>query len=406
MCDTLVVVGDGRFVFAKNSDRDPNEAQLLEWHPQRDHPAGERVRCTWIEVAQVSHTHAVLISRPFWMWGAEIGANEHGVAIGNEAVFTREPYAASGLTGMDLLRLALERAATAREALEVITSLLERYGQGGGCGHENRDFTYHNSFIIADPREALVLETAGRQWAVEDVKRGVRSISNGLTIAGFAERHGDTLRTTLSGCRARRALTGSGVSASASPADLMTVLRSHGSERWPHYSPVNGALSAPCVHAGGLLAASQTTASWVAELRPGGCRHWVTSTAAPCTSLFKPVYVDQPLEVGPPPSDRFDPRTLWWRHELLHRSAIKDPAVAMGFTTERDEVERRWLADPPSSASAFAQADELLKRWTDGLPAVSDARPWWVRRYWQERDRRAGLDLMAVQPPIRVTPMG
>jgi secernin len=406
MCDTLVVVGPDRVLFAKNSDRDPNEAQLLEWHPRRSYPSGERLRCTWIEVPQAAETHAVLISRPFWMWGAEIGANEHGVVIGNEAVFTREPYAASGLTGMDLLRLALERAATAQEALDVITSLLERYGQGGGCGHENRAFTYHNSFIVADPRGALVLETAGDHWAVEPVEAGTRSISNGLTIAGFAEQHSDMLRTTVSACRARRALTESGAGASPSPVDLMTVLRSHGSARWPHYSPVNGGLSAPCVHAGGLLAASQTTASWVAELRTDGCRHWVTATAAPCTSLFKPFLVHEPVDLGPPPNDHFDPSTLWWRHELLHRSAIKDPGAAMGFTAERDEVERRWLADPPSSAAAFEQADELLRRWTQELPAVSDTRPRWVRRYWQERDRRAGLDAAPARPAAQVTTAG
>ena len=404
MCDTLVVVGPDRVLFAKNSDRDPNEAQLLEWHPRRSYTSGKRLRCTWIELPQAAETNAVLISRPFWMWGAEIGANEHGVVIGNEAVFTREPYAASGLTGMDLLRLALERAATAQEALDVITSLLERYGQGGGCGHENRAFTYHNSFIIADPRGALVLETAGKKWAVEHVRAGTRSISNGLTIAGFAERHSDTLRTTVSACRARRAVTQSGAGATPSPVDLMTVLRSHGRGQWPHYSPVNGGLSAPCVHAGGLLTASQTTASWVAELHADGCRHWVTATAAPCTSLFKPVHVQGPLDLGPAPTDRFDPRTLWWRHELLHRSAIRDPGAAMRFTAERDEVERRWLMDPPSSASAFEQADELLRRWTEGLPAISDARPWWVRRYWAERDRRAGLDLAAAGSATQLTP--
>ena len=63
-----------------------------------------------------------------------MGANEHGVAIGNEAVFTKVPYdKGPALLGMDLLRLALERAATARQALDVITGLLVEHGQGGNC---------------------------------------------------------------------------------------------------------------------------------------------------------------------------------------------------------------------------------------------------------------------------------
>ena len=91
MCDSFVAITADGVMFAKNSDRDPNEAQLLEWVPAADHPAGDRVACTWIDVPQVGHTHAVLISRPWWMWGAEMGTNEHGVVIGNEAVFTKGP---------------------------------------------------------------------------------------------------------------------------------------------------------------------------------------------------------------------------------------------------------------------------------------------------------------------------
>ena len=63
------------------------------------------LQCTDIEVEQVSKTHAVILSRPSWLWGAEMGANEHGVCIGNEAVWTKEPVReGEALLGMDLLR--------------------------------------------------------------------------------------------------------------------------------------------------------------------------------------------------------------------------------------------------------------------------------------------------------------
>ena len=158
MCDTLVALGsvtaDGVTILGKNSDREPNEAHHLLRVPAARHAPGSRVKCTYIEIPQVGQTHAVLLAKPFWVWGAEMGANEHGVAIGNEAVFTRVPYdKRPGLTGMDLLRLGLERGRTAREALDVITGLLAEYGQGGNCGFKRR-FYYHNSFLIADPHSA------------------------------------------------------------------------------------------------------------------------------------------------------------------------------------------------------------------------------------------------------------
>ncbi|MBT6611794.1 MAG: acyl-coenzyme A:6-aminopenicillanic acid acyl-transferase, partial [Deltaproteobacteria bacterium] len=157
MCDTFValpsVTSDRSVIFGKNSDREPNEAQALEYYPSRRYSnrAQEKTACTYITVPQVKETNAVLLSRPFWMWGAEIGANEKGVVIGNEAVFTKMPYSNSGgLTGMDMIRLALERSATSQQALETIVQLLADHGQGGICGYQDKKLVYHNSFIIAD----------------------------------------------------------------------------------------------------------------------------------------------------------------------------------------------------------------------------------------------------------------
>ena len=394
MCDTIAIVRDDCVLFAKNSDRDGNEAQFLDWQPRQAHASGATLECTWIAIPQVPETHAVLLSRPFWMWGAEMGANEHGVVIGNEAVFTNQPCARTGLTGMDLLRLALERADTAERACEVITSLIAEYGQGGGCGHENRRFTYHNSFIVADADGAFVLETAGPKCAVEPV-RGARTISNGLTIRGFAEEHSDRLKTRVSGCGVRRARTQAMADRAAGVGDLFEILRDHGQGRDdPKYSMLNGGMDAPCMHAGGMAVGAQTTASWAAELRSDGALHWVTGTAAPCVGLFKPVRVHEPLDLGPPPTDTADDRTLWWRHERLHRIVMPNPAALRPlFVPEREEVEARWLRNPPGGSDAFAKAGELLTRWTEATSgrSVDDIRPAWARRYWAKRSRRAGM---------------
>jgi hypothetical protein len=148
------------------------------------------------------------------------------------------------------------------------------------------------------------------------------------------------------------------------------------------------------MHAGGVVVASQTTASWVAALAPSGVSHWATGTAAPCLGLFKPVRVDTPVNLGPTPGDQDDGASLWWRHERLHRHVMRDPvALGAAFLAERKELESAWLADPPSSSDAFAEGDRRLAVWTARVQATdaADRRPGHVRRYWRRRNRRAGL---------------
>ena len=450
MCDTLVAIGnataDGSVILAKNSDRAPNEAQRLVYLPHARHEAGARVACTYIEVPQVPETYEVVLSQPFWLWGAEMGANECGVAIGNEAVFTREPYEKGpGLTGMDLLRLALERAATAREALEVITGLLGTYGQGGNCAIGQKLY-YHNSFIIADPTEAWVLETAGRYWVAERVQ-SVRAISNALTIGrewdlaspglvehaiekgwcrsreefDFARCYSDPLMTWGAGGRLRQRRAAALLTAhkgQITPATMMGFLRDHGpAGSDPRWHPSRGLRGTTlCMHAfWGPLRSSQTAGSMVAHLAPDLQTFWLTGTSTPCTGLFKPVFLRGAglPDIGPAPTGTCDPASLWWTHERLHRAVIEDYAGRLGlYRGERDELEGEFLAGAAElyaryrttapegragglaayTASCFARAEESTARWHKAVTASPAKRPPVLFSLaWRSYSRRAGL---------------
>jgi secernin len=395
VCDTFVIRGPAGMLLAKSSDRDPNEAQLWEWTPAADHAPDAPARTTYVEVPQVRRTHATVVSRPWWMWGAEMGANEHGVAIGNEAVFTKQKTSLEpGLLGMDLLRLALERAASAREAVEVIVGLLEEHGQSGSCSIEHRRFTYHNSFLVADREHAIVLETAGREWATEDVKGRARSISNGLTIKGFAERHEDRLRGRVASCAVRRELTESAARDAAGVFGAIEILRDNGTGAGPAWSLVNGSMTGPNMHAGGLLASSQTVSSWVSDLAAGV--HWATGTTDPAFSLFVPLRVDRPVPESAYATqgvaNRHHEHALWWQQAAMHRRALRDWARAEGVIAgDRDKLQRQWLADPPGTEEALVQAADARQRWTAGLESVTvrDSRPRWVQRRWAGIEKAA-----------------
>ena len=79
MCDSMVALPDvtlkGDLIFAKNSDRPAGEIQDAVFMPAQTYKAEASLECTYITIPQVTDTLAMIISRPRWMWGAEMGAN-------------------------------------------------------------------------------------------------------------------------------------------------------------------------------------------------------------------------------------------------------------------------------------------------------------------------------------------
>lgn len=433
MCDTLVagpsITTTGATIFGKNSDRQRNEAQLVEVSPPARHEINAQLRCTYIDIPQARTTLGTLVSRPQWMWGAEMGANTAGVVIGNEGLHAREPASMHpALTGMDLVRLGLERGDSAEAALHVIIELLEMHGQGGNGGHRNPVY-YNNGFLIADARRAFVLETIGAEWFYESVD-GARTISNiysvevpaaqsdgldrkldelGRTAAassGVASRVTHPGREHIGQAGARRARSRALLERHAGsivPADMRAILRDHGDDR--SCAPAAGAITL-CMHAGGPTQEGQATGSLVSDLVEGRAVHWLTGTAAPCLSIFKPAFVDVPIPAASARGrDHYDSESLWWRHELFHRRALR---IGLADTLaviaeERDAIEaefERRIANV-RDANAVTRRATVDSCWRDAavleqhwLSRLSDLHPRAAADWhplWGEMSRDAGI---------------
>jgi hypothetical protein len=360
MCDTLGLRKDTYALFGKNSDRSPNEAQVTELYPARVYDGGE-VACTYRLIPQARETLRVLLSRPVWMWGAEIGVNEAGVAIGNEAVFTKGKYGAPSLTGMDLLRLALERADSAKRAVDVIIELLERYGQGGNCGFDHA-FYYDNSFLVLDKSDLFVLETCGKDWVVKRYEKA--SISNRLSIGtdgdrygggvcDFAKTHSDPLYSYFSGSRQRKEASACALPAAQTEIDLMRALRSHAPSVANPFA--EGSVSSCCMHYGGMVG-DHSTASMVVRLGGGLPTVFLTGTSTPCISLYKPYLFGNPARL-PVVNPGDEVGTRYWREAERFRRALVGKIVPAEFYAERDALEESWMASVSQDAAAM---DELL----------------------------------------------
>lgn len=356
-CDTMVVpaafTAYGQNVLVKNSDRPTGEPQPLCFYPSATHGVGEMLKTTYLEIPQVEHTYAVIGSRPYWIFGFEMGYNECGLVIGNEAEGSRLPADESdGLLGMDLLRLGLERAATAREAIGVITGLLATYGQkANACALFHR--TYENSFILADARECWVLETAGREWAAKRIT-SPKGISNCYSIGGdfdlcsenlekiarerrwlspdepfdFAKAYSGRLQAQPLGVqRYRRMNCLLGERTCHDFSTLSRILRDHYDDALiaPRFGETAGTFLSVCMHMRDF-GESETSASLLTRLDETLGVIGRYAPAQPCLSAYIPVYMTAlPAEMER--AERaYDERSLWWQVKRLSLLVAVDEA--------------------------------------------------------------------------------
>jgi len=433
MCDTIVALGsvvkEGLTLFGKNSDREPDEAQNIRIIPHKKHSHTDIVKCTYLTIPQVSETARVLLCQPFWMFGAEMGGNEHGVVIGNEAIFTKEKPAKKGLTGMDLVRLALERSNTARQALEVIIGLLEEYDQGGNCGYRFK-LQYMNSFLIADKKEAYVLETVKKWWAWKKIT-DFWSISNVISLQqdydecsegliknainkGYCKSQNDF---NFRKCYSDRFMTwaANGIIREKRSRELLkrnnnkftvknfiNILRDHGNN--PQWTPQKGPGGTLCLHAAdSLFRRTQTVCSLVASISKENNFYYTTGASNPCLSPYFPVFsyntkLPKEYKEG---SAYYDQNSYWWESEYYHRKALKyyhsalrkvqplidnyEQKMITGIeNANKDEDINQDLID-----EYFVQAQDIVGNWGAGLDKLPRIQlSLYYRYYWRKYNRR------------------
>jgi dipeptidase len=398
-CDTLVALGNstqqGQTIFAKNSDRPADECQPLVLQPRQVHANDTLLHCQFVNLPQAKTTYRHIGSRPYWCWGYEHGFNEFQVVIGNEALHSKLPEASEPkLIGMEILRLGLERSRTAAEAVAVMTGLISTYGQGKFANAAGVR-TYDNGYIIADPHEAYVLETAGHEWVVKRVT-GALGISNVYSVTtdwvecspqaeavaqaqgwwqgterfNFADAYTVSSRSEGSGALRRgRSCALLGQQAGAITArTMMAVLSDHADGSAPQAPWQN--LPNPgfgiCMHPNAQGKGSCSAASLVAELCADGTRlpiYWC-SLYSPCLSLFLPIFLQGELppiltQGNATPSEH----SPWWRFHEVNRLVMRDPACYA------PRVRAYWQ---PLQHELLTSAATIAQR---GQQLVSDNRP-------------------------------
>ncbi|HUW69287.1 MAG TPA: hypothetical protein VMX33_03570 [bacterium] len=413
MCDTFYLPTPEVRFLGKNSDRNAAEAQSLRIVPNRAPGDSVRIGSRTLDLRDAGHSLA--ISCPTWMAGAEMGVNGAGVAIGNEAVFSRFKAAPDGILGMEFLRAALMSASSAEEALACLVDLTERYDQGGNGAYKGK-LIYNNTYLIAGPDGAYVLETAGKRWAWKRAE-GPAAISNAYSLTDDYKRVDAATRKAIAvvnermacldeadagrisdkgswkdyvqerfysrfsaGETRRRAVAAllEPAAEAGSRAAALEVLRAHAvsDPRLP------GRLRNVCSHDGDIMG-NPTTASMLLEYPAASARHggkavlWFTGASYACANLFKPILLSGgtfiPLWTAYDYAEGSEGGKAYWiARRAATRRVWRNPRAAEELSAELVEAQQTIfdLVDAvPAAASkaliadAMAQIDSVVSSW-------------------------------------------
>lgn len=425
MCDTFAL-SEKNFRMRKNfflkvSDRLLGEAQPLRFFPAEKHVQGEKIQTSSIVLDQVESTYGFLGCHSQWGWGVGMGINECGLAVGNNAEGSRtdpEPETNVGLVGADLVRLALERAATAREALDVITTMIETYGQNASTS-VIRPIIVDATFMLVDPKEIWLLETAGRRWVARQIK-DFANFSNAYTIEDEFDlcshdleeyarekrwlrsdekfNFSNTYQVPGESALARYRKVHDFIANAEAPLDIndmLRILRDHqeGEIIEPRFGDFYGSFQHVCMHAQ-TANDSQTVATlmaWVDE-DFGPVVRYVPSVS--CCSIAFPAYLKAKIPAAMACAENvYNPESLFWTVERLawaisidgkrfgdKRAEIRELETEILEKTEITEQQARILVRAGKEDEAFDLLGKLVEESTAKAMELMD------RLYYEIRE--------------------
>jgi dipeptidase len=191
-CTTILVgknaTADGAVLHGHNEDMGFTAVGRLWSVAGNAHGQGEKVDVPYVKLDVPSVTYRYWASgnafgtsglgiateaRPYD--SVLVGMNEFGVTMSCNWMYSKEEnLPGKGVRRYAIRQLILERAKTAREAVSLIATLIDTYGQADWGG-----LTY----CLADPTEAWIVETTSRNWVARRVKDDeVLVVANRFTI--------------------------------------------------------------------------------------------------------------------------------------------------------------------------------------------------------------------------------